>query len=133
VISSTSSMRDFDDNEFPRACLITLRCYGTWLHGDARGSMDPKQHVYGAPKIAANQPFENSNRQQLKHAPVTLDAPRRTVVEGAVRGVTIASRVLRAPNAGTNHVHCVGIAICKPEPVLDVFKAMRLALCAGLG
>ena len=27
-------MRDFDDNEFPLAYLITFRCYGTWLHGD---------------------------------------------------------------------------------------------------
>ena len=80
-------MRDFDDNDFPLAYLITFRCYGTWLHGDVRGSMDPKHHVYGTPKIAANQPFENSNCQQLKHAPVTLDAPRRTVVEEAVRGV----------------------------------------------
>ena len=31
-------MRDFDDNEFPLAYLITFRCYGTWLHGDERGS-----------------------------------------------------------------------------------------------
>ena len=26
-------MRDFDDNEFPLAYLITFRCYGTWLQG----------------------------------------------------------------------------------------------------
>jgi hypothetical protein len=31
-------MRDFDDNLFPLAYLITLRYYGTWLHGDGRGS-----------------------------------------------------------------------------------------------
>ena len=31
-------MRDFDDNDFPLAYLITFRCYGTWLHGDKRGS-----------------------------------------------------------------------------------------------
>jgi len=29
---SSTSMRDFDDNEFPLAHLITFRCYGTWLH-----------------------------------------------------------------------------------------------------
>ena len=33
-------MRDFDENEFPLAYLITFRCYGTWVHGDERGSMD---------------------------------------------------------------------------------------------
>ena len=117
-------MRDFDDNEFPLAYLITFRCYGTWLHGDARGSMDPKHHVYGAPKIAANPTFENSNRQQLKCAPVALDAPRRKVVEEAVRGVCDYRKyVLRALNARTNHVHCVVTARCEPEPVLDGFKA----------
>jgi hypothetical protein len=60
-------MRDFDDNEFPLplAYLITFRCYGTWLHGDARGSVDPTHNVYGALKIAANQALENANRKQL--------------------------------------------------------------------
>ena len=79
-------MRDFDNNQFPLAYLITFRCYGTWLHGYARGSLDAKHQVYAAPKIA-NQPFENSNRQQLKRALVILDARRRNVLEGAVRGV----------------------------------------------
>ena len=60
---------------FPLAYLITFRCYGTWLHGDVRGSMDSKHHVYGAPKIAANQPFENSNRNTSNMLPLswTLD------------------------------------------------------------
>jgi len=31
-------MRDFDENGFPPAYVITFRCYGTWLHGDSRGS-----------------------------------------------------------------------------------------------
>ena len=89
-------------------------------------------------KIAANQTFENSNRQQLKHAPVALDAPRRKVgssatvrervitslVEEAVRGVCgYRKYILRALNARTNHVHCVVTARCEPEPVLDAFQA----------
>ena len=86
-------------------------------------------------KIAANQTFENSNRQQLKHAPVALDAPRRKVVEEAVREVCDYRKyVLRALNARTNHVHCVVTAMCKPEPVLDAFKgyATRALRRAGL-
>ena len=31
-------LNDFDDNEFPLAYFISLRTYGTWLHGDVRGS-----------------------------------------------------------------------------------------------
>jgi REP element-mobilizing transposase RayT len=121
-------MLEFDDNEsplsIPLAYLITFRCYGTWLHGDARGSTDPKHNVYGTPKIAPSQPFENSNFKQLKHAPVILDARQREAVETAVRGVCDHRKyVLRALNVRTNHVHCVLSAMCKPEPVLGAFKA----------
>ena len=115
-----------DDTPFPLplAYLITFRCYGTWLHGDPGGSTDQKHNVYGTPKIAPSQPFENANRKQLKHAPVVLDARRRGVVEAGVRGVCEHRKyVLRALNARTNHVHCVVSAMCKPEPVLDALKA----------
>ena len=131
-------MPDLDDSEsrlvFPLAYLITFRCYGTWLRGDPRGSVDRKHHVYGAPKITPNQHFEDSNRKQLKHAPVLLDARQRKVVEDAVRGVCDCRKyMLRALNVRTNHVHCVVTAMCKPEPVLDTFSEhMRLALCAAL-
>ena len=128
-------MRRFDDNELPLAYLITFRCYGTWLHGDARGSVDPKHSVYGAPRITANQALENSNRKQLKHAPVLLSARQRKVVEGAVRGVCDHRKyVLHAINVRANHAHCVVSAMCKPEPVLDAFKAYatRALRLAGL-
>jgi hypothetical protein len=49
-------VRDFDDNEFPLAYLISFRTYGTWLHGDNRGSTSRKQNKYGTPRIAPNLP-----------------------------------------------------------------------------
>ena len=61
-------MRDFDDNEFPLAYLITFRCYGTWLHGDERGSMDRTHNVFGAPKIAANAVFGKIRQQTTQTA-----------------------------------------------------------------
>jgi REP element-mobilizing transposase RayT len=134
VLSSNSAMRDFDDNEFPLAYLITFRCYGTWLHGDARGSVDPKHNVFGAPKIAANQRLENTNRKQLKNAPVVLGARQRKIVERAVRAVCdYREYVLLALNVRTNHVHCVVSAMCKPEPVLDTFKAYATRALHGAG
>jgi hypothetical protein len=30
----------WNDTDIPLAYLITFRCYGTWLHGDKRGSID---------------------------------------------------------------------------------------------
>jgi REP element-mobilizing transposase RayT len=117
-------MRDFDDNEFPLAYLITFRCYGTWVHGDARGSMDRKQNIYGTPKIAPNSRLEGSDLKQRKHPPITLDAAQRKVVESAVREVCeYRKHDLRAINVRTNHVHAVVTAAMKPEPVLDSFKS----------
>jgi REP element-mobilizing transposase RayT len=116
-----------DDHAFPLAYLITFRCYATWLHGDARGSVDPKHNVFGR--------LENSCRTKLKHAPVLLNHLQRTVVERAVRGVCDHREyVLLAVNVRTNHVHAVVTAMCKPEPVLDAFKAFatRALRQAGL-
>src|SRR5258705_9147642 len=80
-------VRDFDDNEFPLAYLISFRTYGTWLHGDERGSVNRKQNNYGTPRIAPNPRLQKAERKLLKHPPVTLDGYQRPVVEKAIREV----------------------------------------------
>jgi REP element-mobilizing transposase RayT len=117
-------VRDYDDNEFPLAYFISFRCYGTWLHGDPRGSMDRKHNVYGTSKIIPNSRLLRSDIKQLKHAPFSLDAKARPVVEKAVREVCDHRKyILRAINIRTNHVHTVVTAMRKPEPVLIAFQA----------
>jgi REP element-mobilizing transposase RayT len=117
-------MRDFDDNGFPLAYLITFRCYGTWLHGDPRGSTDRKHNVYKTLRIAQNPRLQEADRKQMKSPPETMDARRRAVVESAMREVCRQRRyVLRAINVRTNHVHSVVSANQKPEPILNAFKA----------
>ena len=52
------SNHDWDDNQFPLAYLITFRTFGTWLHGDDRGSMDRHgKNIYGTERIAPNANF----------------------------------------------------------------------------
>ena len=114
------SMRDFDDNEFPLAYLITFRCYGTWLHGDERGSYRRSDNV----SIAPRQGLREAETEQLKHAPVKLDAKQRAVVEKAVREVCLHRKYrLRAISVRTNHAHTVVTAALDPEPILDAFKS----------
>jgi len=128
-------MRDFDDNEFPLAYLITFRCYGTWLHGDARGSMDRAHNVYSTPKISPNKSLERSNRRRLKNPQITLNSRQRDVVEKSVRGVCEYRKYgLHAINVRTNHAHSVVTGMCKPEVILDAFKAYstRALRAAGL-
>jgi len=117
-------VRDFDDNEFPLAYLISFRTYGTWVHGDNRGSTSRRQNRYGTPRIAPNRGLQEVELKQLKHPPIRLDIKRRPVVEQAVREVcTKRGYWLRAINVRTNHVHSVVSAAVKPEPILQAFQA----------
>ena len=101
-------MRDFDDNDFPLAYLITFRCYGTWLHGDERGSMDRSHNGYGTLKIPPNQSLEQSDEKQRKYPAVTLNTRQRVIVEKALRAVCENRKfLLRAISVRTNHVHTV--------------------------
>lgn len=80
-------MRDFDDNDIPLAYFITFRCYGTWLHGDERRSMDRTHNKYGTPKIAPNERLERSDKRQLKHPSIELTPTQRAAVASAIRQV----------------------------------------------
>ncbi|HEY6230369.1 MAG TPA: transposase [Pyrinomonadaceae bacterium] len=115
---------EFRNEEFPLAYLITFRSYGTWLHGDGRGSVDRFHNRYGAPRIPANERWRKYNRDLLKHTPVKLTRPQRTLVEQAIRETCKMRKWdLWATNVRSNHVHTVASASCKPEIVLAAFKA----------
>jgi REP element-mobilizing transposase RayT len=116
---------DFQRRTQPLAFLITFRCYGTWLHGDERGSVDRRSfHRYGTPAMPANRKLVDDERLELRHDALTLDNIQRVVVENAIREVCEHRNYdLQAVNARTNHVHSVVAASCKPEHVMDTFKA----------
>ena len=118
-------MRDFDDNDFPLAYLITFRCYGTWLHGDERGSHRRSSNVIsGVVRIAPRPRLKQAEIEQLKHRPVRLTKPQRAIVEQAIREVcTHRKYTLRAINVRSNHAHSVVSAVGPPEPILDAFKS----------
>jgi hypothetical protein len=42
----------WNDTDIPLAYLITFRCYGTWFHGNKRGSIDRFRNNYKSPYIA---------------------------------------------------------------------------------
>ena len=116
---------EFQRRTEPLAFLITFRCYGTWLHGDERGSVDRKNfHRFGAPDMPANRKLAADEKHELRHAAITLSRVQRVVVEDAIRTVCEHRKyILRAVNARTNHVHSVVTASCKPEHVMESFKA----------
>lgn len=125
-VSANDFMDDWDDNVFPLAYLLTFRTYGTWLHGDERGSVDTHKgkNIYGTPDISPNSNLKELMRERMKNLAVLLDLPQRTAVEEAIREFCLNKNYhLHAINVRTNHVHAVVSAQTKPEPIINFMKS----------
>jgi REP element-mobilizing transposase RayT len=98
----------WNDTDIPLAYFITFRCYGTWLHGDERGSIDRFHNRYKSPTIPPNKRWQDRNVRSLNQEPVILTAERRESVEAAIRETCTQRKwLLRGVNVRTNHVHIV--------------------------
>ncbi len=81
----TQPHREFNNDRIPLGYLITFRAFGTWLHGDSRGSVDRFHNRYGSPPISPNRRWRQYNEHALKRPPVKLTAKRRAAIEAAIR------------------------------------------------
>ena len=114
----------WNDTDTPLAYFISFRSYGTWLHGDKRGSIDRFHNRYSDPYLPQNETWQGHNRKQLKTDPFILKAKERGSVENAIRETcSIRKWDLQAFNIRTNHVCTVVTANRKPSIVLNAFKA----------
>ncbi|MBN9493009.1 transposase [bacterium] len=117
------------------AYLITMRGYGTWLHGDERGSVDSGHRGYGSAPVATDKSLELMEASLLKTQPITFDRPRRTAIATSLFEVCQHKGwTLLASNVRTNHVHVVvAAAEVTPEFVMNTFKswATRAMVASG--
>src|SRR4051812_37861467 len=98
----------WNDTDIALAYLITFRTYGTWLHGDLRGSVDRTTNIYNTPRIAHRPARSDFERSLLKYEPVLLNAASRRSVELAIQETCeFRQWHLHAMNVRTNHGHCV--------------------------
>ncbi|MEM7682032.1 MAG: class I tRNA ligase family protein [Planctomycetota bacterium] len=104
--------------------LITFTAYGTWLHHDARGSVDRHHNLPGEPYVPENAAYEQADQNNMAGDAVTLDEAQRKAVLSAIQEVC-AHRGwgLYAANVRTNHVHLVVSADASPEKVMGDCKA----------
>lgn len=110
----------------PLAYFITFRTYGTWLHGDPRGSVHRRRCGYGMPLYPPMPGLMRAEERLLAHEPVRLDAIRRGLVAEAVRGVCRhRAWVLHALAVRVEHVHIVLTTApdVSPEVAMTSFKA----------
>jgi REP element-mobilizing transposase RayT len=109
----------------PAAFLITWTCYGNWLHGDARGSVDREHNIPGTPTLPPDAAQAARERGQLRPAGGILGASARGLVAQTIadhcrlRGWNVLATAVR-----TNHVHVViesrGV---RPEDMMGQLKA----------
>jgi REP element-mobilizing transposase RayT len=115
---------EFQNRSTPVGFLISFRCYGTWLHGDERGSVDRHHRIYGTRGLPSSGLRRQHDRELLKQQPVKLNSRQRSVVESAIREpCTLRQWNLWTVNVRTNHVHAVVTANKKPDAVMSALKA----------
>ncbi len=109
---------------FPLAYMITWRCYGTWLHGDPRGSVDSTHNIFGTPLLAPDPQRRRRDRSFVIGGAMTLTDERRASVNQTINAhCHIRHWEPLAVNVRTNHVHTVvACGEIEPEPVLNQFK-----------
>ena len=112
-------------NSFPLAHLITVRTYGTWLHGDKRLSVDRHGfNVFGQPRRLASAELKRVMIANMTNYALRLNDERRALVKQAIEEVCHhRDYELWAVNVLINHFHVVVSARSKPEPIADAFKS----------
>ncbi len=121
--------------DWPLAYLITFPTYGTWLHGDVRGSVDRDHNIPQTPMLDPNEQRRSREETRLKHPQVLLDVERRAVVHRTILEVAdYRDWTVHGLNVRSNHVHVVVGAPETPERVMNTLKSWstRRMVEAGL-
>ncbi len=108
----------------PKTYFVTFTCYGTWLHGDERGSVDCEHNEWQSPSLEPDEERERREFALLKHSPVKLGPKQRTIVHRTIEEVCQhRGWRLHALNVRTNHVHVVVTANRRGKRVYNDFKS----------
>lgn len=118
-------MDEVNRENYPSAYLITIRSYGTWLHGDDNGSVDRHGfNIYGTPRMFHSEKLKNLMKAQMNQEPTVFDKSERICVLKSVKEVCdYRGYDLLAVNIRTNHLHAVVSANMNPDKIANDFKA----------
>lgn len=113
------------EGNYPLAYLITIRSYGTWLHGDEKGSIDRHGfNGYGKPLMFQSEKLKDLMKAQMNQKPTILDKKERICILEAIKEVCdYRGYELLAGNIRTNHLHAVVSANTNPDKIANEFKA----------
>lgn len=117
-------------DQFPNIQFLTFNTYGTWLHGDARGSVNRKGKFLRTKFLQPDPELEAANRRRMKHSTVLMDAKMRGCVRRAIEADCLRKqRKLLELNVRTNHVH---VLIASVDPISKVLHSVKAAATRAL-
>jgi len=110
--------------EYPIAYLITFTTYGTWLHGDKRGSVNKEYNQYGSDYIGPLPGLYRREKRNLRNQPVILGRNQREIVLQAVLKVCkYKGWIAHAVHVRRNHIHIIVSGNKEPAGMMVNFKA----------
>ena len=113
-----------NEKPFPLAYIITYRTYATWLHGDARTSVDRNHNTFLTPRIKENSFRYKAMQTQCSENPFLMNGPQRKIVlQSIIKTCELAQWYLYAAHIRTNHTHVIVKAFKAPEKVAVSLKA----------
>jgi REP element-mobilizing transposase RayT len=110
--------------ERPVAYFITFTTYGTWLHGDGRGSVDKGHNRVGTEFIPPNTSLIRRRHSSLKDEPFEMNTKECSIVLKAILEVCKSRGWLGyAVHVRRNHVHAVIGAKAEPGRMMRDLKS----------
>ena len=106
------------------AYLLTFNTYGSWLHGDERGSVDRRHNSVLQERLAQNLSLERRRRELMTDAAYCLDDARQRIVLQSIQShVSVRQWQLWAAHIRPTHGHVVVGGDISPERMLNEFKS----------
>jgi len=110
--------------DYPIAYLITFSTYGTWMHGDKRGSVDKRHNRYGSAFLGQNCTRQINEQSFLKNPPLELTPIlRQAVLRAIIEVCGVRKWFAHAVHVRSNHIHVVVSGNQKPEKMMVDFKS----------
>ena len=111
-------------NVIPLALFITFTTYGTWLHGDDRGSVDRDHNIYGTPHLEPDLERQKFDSHRMKGKPFKMEKQDRIIVLDTIKEVCQYRKWhLHAAHIRPTHVHIIVSANKEPEKIMTTFKS----------
>ena len=108
----------------PVTYLLTFSCYGTRLHGDARGSVHRDQDLPNSRFVEPSPAWESFERHLMTESAYELDVPLRDIASRTIQEVCAHRKwTLFALHIRNTHVHVVADIDREPERAVNDFKA----------